>query len=294
MQAQMASGEQVSVRVAGLGLWLDARESGIRLALPACHARFLADGANGAGLTLRVRDGPLSGTDHWRPVFCDAEAWQLWRDGIGRHIFVAPSYSPPRRQVAVDPAFRVGEVAGEFGANKAAGQAVYPLQEIDLVLFANWLATSGDLIVHASGIDADGAGYAFVGPAGAGKSTLVTELLSSSAVTVLGEDQVIIRCQGGRFLVYGTPWHTNPARCSPGGVPLKKLFFLERAAGPRVEPLGRRAGVERLLQDGFIPYYNRPGVERILDTLSRLAEQVPFYTLGFQIGADVMKSIQEA
>jgi hypothetical protein len=111
---------------------------------------------------------------------------------------------------------------------------------------------------------------------------------------VLGEDQVIVRCREGQFLVYGTPWHTNPARCSPGGVPLKKLFFLNRAAGHGVEPCGRRAGIERLLQDAFIPYYNRAGTERILDTLLRLAEQVPFYTLDFRIGADVMSLIRAA
>jgi hypothetical protein len=200
-------------------------------------------------------------------------------------------------------------VLGEFGASLTAGRGVYPLQDIDMVLFANWLAEMGDLIVHAAGIDDEGAGYAFVGPAGAGKSTLAGELVAQSrgaakaearnvakggAVVVLGEDQVILRWQEGRFLVYGTPWHLDPARCSPGGVPLRKLFFLDRANGHGVEPCGPRAGIERLLPEALIPYYNRAGLERILDTLPRLAEQVPFYTLGFQMGADVLSLVREA
>ena len=71
----------------------------------------------------------------------------------------------------------------------------------------------------------------------------------------LGEDQVIVRHLGGQYLVYGTPWHTNPELCSPGGVPLHKLFFLDRTADHGVQPLGPRAGIERLLQQSFIPYY---------------------------------------
>jgi hypothetical protein len=98
---------------------------------------------------------------------------------------------------------------------------------------------------------------------------------------------VIVRGHENGFTVYGTPWHTDPRRCAPGGIPLKKVFFLDRSAAHGIESCGRRVGVERLLQNGLIPYYNRAGLERILDTLPRLADQVPFCTLGFQIGADV-------
>jgi hypothetical protein len=291
---QSSTCDAVGWRVADLELRLDARGSGVHLATPACYAPFLVTGSLGAGLTLRVRDGALRDTEGWRSLFYDAETWQLWRDGAGCTVFVPSRYSPPRRQIYVDAEFRAGEVVAEFRKGLSAGQAVYPLQDIDMMLFANWLAESGDLIVHASGIDDHGAGYAFVGPAGAGKSTLVGELPLASGVTILGEDQVILRYQEGRFMVYGTPWHTNPARCSPGGGPLKKLFFLDRAADHGVEPCERMASIERLLQNAFVPYYNRAGVERILEALSCLAERVPFYTLGFQMGADVMRLVREA
>jgi len=292
--AKTVTFDHVALRVADLELWLDASDSGIRLEVDACHARFLTNDAKGQALSFHVRNGPLANTEGWRSVFYDRETWQLWRDGAGRYVFVAPKGSPPRRQITVDAAFRAGEVVGEFGAHMAAHRGIYPLQDSDLVLYANWLAEWGDLIIHAAGIDDQGEGYAFVGPSGAGKSTLVDYLASHDAATVLGEDQVIVRYQGARYLLYGTPWHTNPARCAPGGVPLKKLFFLDRVAGHGVRKCGPMEGIERLLQDAFVPYYNRAGVGRILDNLSRLAEQVPFHILGFQLGSDVMKLIRDA
>lgn len=291
---QSTSSDLIGLRLASLELWLDARESGVPLAAPACYAPFLVDGAPGGGLRLRVRDGPLHSTDGWESLFQDDGTWQLWRDAAGRRVLVPSPYSPPPRQIAVDGRFRTGVVLGEFGARANPGCPIYPLQNIDMMLYANWLAKTGDLILHAGGIDDEGAGYAFAGPAGAGKSTLVGELASCPSVTVLGEDQVMLRYQEGCFWIYGTPWHLDPAMCSPRGVPLRKLFFLDRANSHGVQPCGPRAGIERLLQNALIPYYNRVGVERILDGLPRLAEQVPLYTLGFQIGADVIGLIRDA
>jgi len=185
-------------------------------------------------------------------------------------------------------------VVGEFAAGAPDGRAVYPLQGIDMALYANWLACYGDMILHAAGVAVDGQGYCFVGASGAGKSTLTTTLAATAAVTVLGEDQVILRRINDQFWIYGTPWHENTDRCSPGGAPLEKLFFLNRTIGNGVEACGRIEGITRLLQTAFVPYYRPDAVDKILDNLGRLAEQVPFYTLGYQLGADVIRLIREA
>jgi hypothetical protein len=284
----------IGFHLAGLELWLDGCESDIPIAIPDCYSSFLISKRKSNGLTLCIRNGlPLS-TKGWQNLFDTAENWQLWRDNAGRKVFVPSRHSPPPRQVFINRTFSKGEVLGDFYPYLKPGQSIYPLQNIDMALFTNWLAETGDLILHAAGISDEEMGYAFVGPSGSGKSTLIDQLASHSPIKVLGEDQVIIRYQEGQFLIYGTPWHFNRDRCSPGGVPLKKLFFLDRKNHNGVEVCKPRPGIEYLLQNALIPYYNRSGVERIMDSLPLLAEEVLFFTAGFKIGSDLLSIIKEA
>jgi hypothetical protein len=288
--APTAAADLLGLSVARLGLRLDARGTGLRLAAPPSHAKFLVADAARAGLTLRIRHGQPVRGEEWSPLFYPSETWELWQDKEGRYVFVAPRQCPPRRQVTVDSAFTAGEVVGELGTG-AARQALYPLDGIDIVLYVNWLAEHGDVILHACGVEAGGAGYCFAGGSGAGKSTLAESLASSGSVTVLGEDQVILRRLDGRFWIFGTPWHLNPDRCSPRGAPLARLFFLERAGAPGALTCAPLDGIARLLQTGFVPYYRPAAVSKILDNLAHLAEQVPFYTLGYRLGTDAMQFV---
>ncbi len=240
---------------------------------------------------LRVRDGPLPEAAATRIPLCVTETWELWLDEAGRYVFVAPRQSPPRLAI-VDPGFVDGEVCGEFSTSN--GEGAYPLQGLGIRLFANWLAGCGDAILHAAGVAVDGKGYCFTGSSGAGKSTLTASLASNPSATVLGEDQVILRYLDGRFWIFGTPWHVNPDLCAPLGVPLEKLFFLDRDAAQPLAAVAPFDGVTRLLQTAFIPYYRPAAVSAILDRLALLAERVPFYTLSYRLGDDPMALIREA
>jgi hypothetical protein len=204
---------------------------------------------------------------------------------------VAPRQSPPIR-IVVNPGYTSGEVLSDFSLG--VGEDLYPIQNLEIKLFANWLASYGDFILHASGVVVDQKGYAFIGPAGAGKSTLAAALSADPNVLLLGEDQVILCYLENRFWIYGTPWHLRPWMCSPYGAPLEKLFFLDRESSPGVEGLTPMDGITRLLQTAFIPYYRPNLMAGILDRMALLAGHVPFYTLSYQLGSDVWKLIREA
>lgn len=280
--------QQADLSIAGLPLTIDARGSGVRLSLPKCHAKFLtSDREERDGLRLQVRAGPLAAVEGWLLMASAPLVWRLWHREGGQLLFESLEQAPPGRHLVIDAGFRSGTLTGDYGDD---ADGLWPLQEMDIVLYANWLAARGDLILHAAGVAIDGAGFCFPGESRAGKSTLATALAESGA-KVLGEDTVILRRINGQFWIFGTPWHTDPSRCSPEGVPLAKLFFPDRKAPPRPVACPPVQGITRLLRTAFVPYYRSEAVPLILDNLAALAEAVPFLTLGYRLGTDVLPLI---
>ena len=278
---------RIRLNVAALSLVLDAQGSGIRMAVPAAHASFVSGTADG-GLELSVRSGRPCRREAWRPVFALENAWQLWQDEGGRYVFVPGPFLPPARHVTVDAEFRSGEVVGQFDDGEFPPVPVYPLDGIEIMLFANWLARTGDVILHAAGVESGGRGYAFAGASGAGKSTLAAAFAGTAGTTILGEDNLVLRLLGDRFWVFGTPWHLDTARCAPLGFPLEKIYFLDRTSGEGIGPCAPVDGIARLLQTAFVPYYRPESLEKILGNLALLAAEVPFFTLGYPLGSDPM------
>jgi hypothetical protein len=289
----------IGLCIARLGFWLDAPDSGLHLVVPPAHAKFLQVKAGSESpltakgdLVLLFRNETLPVTKRMgRAPLVRSENWEIWLDDGGGLIFAAPRPSPPV-WIVMNPDFKSGEVFGDFSSIN--GDEAYPIQNLEIKLFANWLARYSDIILHASGLMIDQKGYAFLGSAGAGKSTLASSLAGDPNILVLGEDQVILRYLENRFWIFGTPWHLRPWMCSPYGAPLEKLFFLDRESAPGVKALSPMEGITRILQTAFIPYYRTELVAGILDRLTQLTGQVPAHSLSYRIGSDVSKLIHEA
>ena len=297
----------ISIKIAELDLLLQAQDNQLQLTSPPSYQKFLqpvdqpqAFFENGSSvnpqkenskLLLRVINETTIESLKSKSHLFGSDNWEIWIDENGSFFLEALRLAPARR-VSIEPGFSSGEVRGDFSEVDAGGY--YPLQNLDMKIFVNWLAGFGDLILHASGVVANGKGYCFSGPAGIGKSTLAAALQKNHGVTILGEDQVILRYLDGLFWIFGTPWHENPAMCSPLGMPLEKLFFLERNADLVIEPLTAVDSVARMLQNAFIPYYRQDLLSGILDNLELLTSQVPFFSLSYPLGVDPWQAILEA
>lgn len=238
---------------------------------------------------LNLRDRPYdSNADS---LVYASSTWEFRKTAEGRLIFAAPYQEPPRR-IVVAPDFSQGVIEGDF--SRFAGSDFYPIQDLEIRLFTAWLAGRGDIVLHASGVMKDNKGYCFAGESGAGKSTLAAALATDPSLTILGEDQVILRYLDKRFWIFGTPWHLDPAMCSPGGVPLEKFFLLDRSLPPGTAPVRPGQGVTRVLQTAFIPYYLPEKLPAILDRLALLAEEVPIFSYNYLFGVDAWREIDNA
>ena len=285
---------QVGFSIAELAIWMDARGSDINFAVPKSHKKFEIKRPPKGGLYLLVRDGTLQKNDTWNPLYVSSETWELWQNPLRQFVFILPDIAPPKRHIIVDPEFNTGEVIGQFLEESNTDPVPYPLQNIEIKLFINWLAGFGELILHAVGVMINGRGYCFAGSSGSGKSTFASALVDIPGIEILGEDNIVLRYKDNQFWIYGTPWHLNPNMCSASFAPLAKFYFLDRAIDPGVANCDPLQGITRILQTAFITYYRPETLPGILDRLNLLSNKVPFGLAHYQLGSDPGTFFQES
>jgi len=285
------------IRVGLLTLWFETEHRAYPINCPPWHSGFRIVSKKtevsktsvfSHSLHLQLKHKHLLRSEEWDSLISRNKIWELWTDQEGNFNFTNPNQSL-HRQLVINPQFTKGKVYGDF-TNPAKQN--YPIpQDLEIVFFVNWLSQFSDLILHASGIVYEGKGYIFAGQSGVGKSTMAASLAKEAGVTVLGEDQIILRLIDDKFWIFGTPWHVNRSLCSPSGVPLEKVFFLEKNGIQTTKLISRINGVTRLLQTAFIPYYRPEVVKKLLERLDLLSEHVPMNLLSYELGTNVLSMI---
>ena len=136
-------------------------------------------------------------------------------------------------------------------------------------------------LMHASVIEVDGEGYAFLAHSGTGKTTqtrLWLEHFGSRARVINGDKPLIRVMPDGTFVAYGTPWCGKEGMGCNASVPLKALFLLERSAIPTCEPADQEYSIDKLFHQLLMP--EKPEqVMLLLDMVDKLVETVPSYRL---------------
>lgn len=136
-------------------------------------------------------------------------------------------------------------------------------------------------LMHASVIEVDGEGYAFLAHSGTGKTTqtrLWLEHFGSRARVINGDKPLIRVMPDGTFVAYGTPWCGKEGMGCNASAPLKALFLLERATVPACEPADQEYSIDRLFHQLLMP--EKPEqMMQLLDMVDKLVEFVPCYRL---------------
>lgn len=139
-------------------------------------------------------------------------------------------------------------------------------------------------IMHASVIEVDGKGYAFLAHSGTGKTTQTRLWLEhfGNRARVINGDKPLIRvtphADGWNITAYGTPWCGKEGMGCNASVPLKALFLLERAKNPSCEPAPEEHTVDKLFHQMLMPEDPNQMLQ-LLTLTDRLVETVPAYIL---------------
>ena len=139
-------------------------------------------------------------------------------------------------------------------------------------------------IMHASVVEVDGAGYAFLAHSGTGKTTQTRLWLEhfGSRARVINGDKPLIRValegDAWKFIACGTPWCGKEGMGCNASVPLKAIFLLERSVVPSCERATQEYSIDRLFHQMLMP--ERPEqMIQLLDMVDRLVASVPCYRL---------------
>jgi len=275
--------DRLSLRIADITIGLLCEDPEMQLKVEGATKAFLVEEAD-PDVTVRAAWGELREAIRGEKVFDSGGLWQLYREnGFYLFRFASPAIGPyPYKVASFNSAFTVGHVY-LHRAFFPPDAAVYPLEyPLDELLIMNWLARGRGVELHSCALaDSAGNGHLFVGPSGAGKTTTARLWQKRDGVKILSDDRIIVREEGGRLWMHGTPWHGEAALACPARAPLTRVYFLKHAKKNELVPQGTTESVVRLFASSFLPFYSSGGLEFTLALLEKIVRTVPCSELRF-------------
>ena len=273
----------IFIQVADLTTAIVCEEPDLNLQVDQATKKFLVEEAL-PDIQVRAAWGDLAGRMAGEKIFDSGALWQLYRTRENYVFrFASPLFGPEPYKVAqFQPDFARGEV---FLCRHyfASGAPVYPLEyPLGELLMVNLLAQGRGVELHGFGmVDSRGEGHLFLGPSGAGKTTMARLWQRAPGVEILNDDRIVLRQVGGRLWMYGTPWHGEGRLASRARAPLTRIYFLSHGMRNLLVPVKNAEAVGRLFTCGFPAFYSATALDFVLSFLEAVVQVVPCHELHF-------------
>ncbi len=275
--------QRLSLQIAGIPLTIEWPPAGGAVQVPQSYRSFAHD--RQGGIILRLESGvfpsPLGPA-----LFDTPPIWSLHRSGPESIFRIYPG-DPDRERTLVIP--DAGGTARLWVPGACPDPFFGPALEL---LMITHLARGQGAVVHGCAVTRGGKGWVFVGESGAGKSTLSRLWAGRPGVEVLSDDRAIVRREGGRFTLHGTPWHGEARYGVPGGVPLERIFFIRHGTVNELKSVARASAVREFLKCSFPPFWDAHGTAFTLEFFDALAAAVPCADLAFVPDRDVVDFVR--
>lgn len=285
--------QEFRIKVADLTIGAVARNPRLQFFLDKALEKFALRGSAPDGLVFDVVIEDSAGFSPERVLYESPTAYAIGLAADGSYRLRSRVKPGPALFARLDADFQRGVVQVPAAAIDGR-QAIYPLKDFDILVTMIRLAQTGDCLVHSAAIANDGVGYLFVGPSGVGKSTMCDLWQQEPGVEILGEDVNVLRLsQDGLFWIYGAPWHLDPDRCSPAGVPLRAVFLVSHGTRNQAMMVNGAGAVGSILGNCVLPLYDRDGLAAILSNLDMLSQSIPVIDLAYQPGVAIIDYVKE-
>ncbi len=184
----------------------------------------------------------------------------------------------------------------DAGAGRASLKAhryavVEDVQYFLRVVLAVRAFAQGGVLFHAAGVSwGEGAGVAFFGRSGSGKTT-VASFADDAGLSVLHDDLLILRPGDDGWRMWGVPFGR---RVRPGrGVPLTAMFLLVQDMVDAVAPLSRSRALGELVSNSPVVSADAGWLPALLDRWEGVMDVVPCRTLRFRLGDGFIDAVSE-
>lgn len=148
----------------------------------------------------------------------------------------------------------------------------------------------GAFLLHASVVECDGVSYAFAAASGTGKSTHTALWMRhfGERARIINGDKPILRFDGDRVLVCGTPWCGKEGHNVNAESPLRALCFLERGEKNEITSIDSGEAVMRIFSQILLPT-DVAAVDRLFALLDRMLRQIPCYLLRCTVSDEAVR-----
>lgn len=168
----------------------------------------------------------------------------------------------------------------------------YAVDSVLRIVHTLLLSTRGGFLLHAASVVRAGRAMLFVGPSGAGKTTMAR--LAPDDAILLTDEISYVRYVGGQYVAFGTPFSGELAQSGEAvSAPISGIYRLEQAPHNAVERLGDSEAVRTLMKNILFFADDSELAGHLLDTSCRVAATVPMYRLAFVPDARVWDVIHE-
>ena len=231
------------------------------------------------------------------PLFRSGGLWSLFAEADGyRFSFLRPfEGETPYKEAWFDSEFKNGRVLLSrrfFSEETSTYPLEYPLDELMMI---HRLSRGQGVEVHAVGVvDRDGRGHLFLGHSGAGKSTTARLWSRESGIHILSDDRIVLRKDGGKIRMYGTPWHGDAGIASPDSAVLSSIYFLEHGKANAIREIPKNIAAAELFARAFVPRHCREGLQFALSFLEHVALAIPSHFFQFVPDGSAVEAIRRA
>lgn len=157
----------------------------------------------------------------------------------------------------------------------------YPLDGLMLYYLT---VASGDIMIHASGVNHAGRGYLFSGVSGKGKSTMA-KLWDTYGAKVIHDDRLILRRGANGFFMFNTPVYKNE---KPAKSKLDKILIIEHGTENKIVPVTGAECISLIMANCIQHNWDHAIITRLLESVSVMNGSIPAAKLYFRPDSSII------